>query len=196
MDIQIHVGGFLQTNGYLVTIGDVCFAVDAPQDMAAFVKESRKTPTHLLLTHQHFDHTMDAAALETSGLELIAERDFDSSITISETAIKWGLPGSVPEFSVEKQIQSGRFNIGEVVVEVRSVPGHSPDSIVFYLPDYGVCFSGDTVFRAGIGRSDLPGGDPVLLENAIREQLFTLPSGTRLLPGHGPDTTVGTEAAR
>ena len=196
MDIDIHVGGFLQTNGYLVTIGDVCFAVDAPQDMAAFLKQSGRKPSHLLLTHQHFDHTMDAAALEKSGLSLVAERDFDPSITISETAIKWGLPGSVPEFKVSRQIQSGNFSIGEVRVEVRSVPGHSPDSIVFYLPDHGVCFSGDTVFQSGIGRSDLPGGNHEQLISGIRGEIFSLPPQTRLLPGHGPETTVAAESGR
>ena len=64
---------------------------------------------------------------------------------------------------------------------------------VFYFPKENICFCGDLIFRESVGRTDLPGGDWATLENSIRTQIFTLPDETRLLSGHGPETTVGEE---
>jgi hydroxyacylglutathione hydrolase len=85
--------------------------------------------------------------------------------------------------------------VGGLDLDLRHVPGHSPDSLVFHLPEEEFAFAGDTLFAGSIGRTDLPGGrHPQLLE-AIREQLFTLAPMTRILPGHGPETTISKEVA-
>jgi glyoxylase-like metal-dependent hydrolase (beta-lactamase superfamily II) len=65
--------------------------------------------------------------------------------------------------------------------------------VVFYCKEAGVAFCGDVIFRGSIGRTDLPGGDFEKLMASIRAQIFSLPDGTRLLSGHGPETTVGIE---
>ena len=75
------------------------------------------------------------------------------------------------------------------------IPGHAVDSVVFYLPDHECAFAGDTVFGGSIGRTDLPGGSHQQLLDGIARHLLTLPPQTRLLPGHGPVTTVGEESA-
>ena len=78
-------------------------------------------------------------------------------------------------------------------VHVLFAPGHSPGHVMFYCEPLGVLFCGDVIFRDGIGRTDLDGGDwPTLLAN-IHEQVLTLPDETRLLSGHGPESTVGYE---
>jgi glyoxylase-like metal-dependent hydrolase (beta-lactamase superfamily II) len=64
---------------------------------------------------------------------------------------------------------------------------------VLYVAKENICFCGDLIFNAGVGRTDLPGGDWDTLENSIRTQIFTLPDETKLLSGHGPETTVGDE---
>jgi glyoxylase-like metal-dependent hydrolase (beta-lactamase superfamily II) len=64
---------------------------------------------------------------------------------------------------------------------------------VFYVAEAKVCFCGDLIFAGSVGRTDLPGGDFDTLAKSIREQIFTLPDDTRLLSGHGPETTVGQE---
>jgi glyoxylase-like metal-dependent hydrolase (beta-lactamase superfamily II) len=76
---------------------------------------------------------------------------------------------------------------------VLEVPGHCPGSLCFHLPAENVLFGGDVLFRGGIGRWDLPGGDHELLVTGIRDKILPLPDGTRVFPGHGPATTVGHE---
>jgi glyoxylase-like metal-dependent hydrolase (beta-lactamase superfamily II) len=65
--------------------------------------------------------------------------------------------------------------------------------VVLYCSNEKVCFCGDLIFQGSVGRTDLPGGDWAALESSIRTQIYTLPADTRLLPGHGPETTVGQE---
>ncbi|MBM3126018.1 MAG: MBL fold metallo-hydrolase, partial [Chloroflexi bacterium] len=72
-------------------------------------------------------------------------------------------------------------------------PGHTLGHCVLYVAREGVCFCGDLIFQRGVGRTDLPGGDWDTLEKSIREQIYSLPDETRLLSGHGPETTVGQE---
>jgi hydroxyacylglutathione hydrolase len=98
------------------------------------------------------------------------------------------------------------LKLGSIEFEVRHTPGHTPGLCVFYVADIGaersdpigersrsVCFCGDLIFRDSVGRTDLPGGDWQTLLDSIHTQIFTLPDETRLLSGHGPETTVGEE---
>jgi glyoxylase-like metal-dependent hydrolase (beta-lactamase superfamily II) len=85
--------------------------------------------------------------------------------------------------------------VGGLDFDLRHVPGHSPDSIVFCLLEQNQAFAGDTLFASSIGRTDLPGGGHQQLLDAIREQMLSLPPETRVLPGHGPATTIGQEIA-
>jgi hydroxyacylglutathione hydrolase len=77
--------------------------------------------------------------------------------------------------------------------DVLHVPGHSPDSICLSQPALGLLFGGDVLMRGGVGRTDLPGGSFATLAEGIRGKILTLPDSTRVLPGHGPETTVGME---
>ena len=81
------------------------------------------------------------------------------------------------------------------LVEVRDVSGHHPGSVLFYIPELGMAVVGDAIFKGSIGRTDFEGSDHALLLKNIREQIYTLPDETTLLPGHGPATTVGFEKA-
>jgi glyoxylase-like metal-dependent hydrolase (beta-lactamase superfamily II) len=83
-------------------------------------------------------------------------------------------------------VQVGRFGF-----EVRHVPGHAPGHVAFV--GHGLCLSGDVVFEDSIGRTDLAGGSLPVLMDSIRREVLTLPDATRILPGHGPETTVGRE---
>ena len=86
-----------------------------------------------------------------------------------------------------------KLRLGDVGFEVRFTPGHTTGHCILYVPDSGVCFCGDLIFAGSVGRTDFPGGNWDALVKSIREQVFTLPDDTRLLPGHGPETTVGEE---
>jgi glyoxylase-like metal-dependent hydrolase (beta-lactamase superfamily II) len=98
-----------------------------------------------------------------------------------------------PTITFEDGMQLPLTPGGEPVVEVRYAPGHSPGHVMFYCPALGVLVCGDVIFREGIGRTDLQDGDLDLLLKSIREKVLSLPDETRLLPGHGPESTVGHE---
>jgi glyoxylase-like metal-dependent hydrolase (beta-lactamase superfamily II) len=80
--------------------------------------------------------------------------------------------------------------------KVLHTPGHTPGSLSLYVPDADLLFSGDTLFRESIGRTDLPGGNYERIIRSISEKLLTLPDHTRVLPGHMQETTIAHERAR
>jgi len=97
-----------------------------------------------------------------------------------------------PEPTVD--LQHGQLlNLGEFQFEVRHTPGHTPGHVVFYCSQEAVVFCGDVIFQGSIGRTDLPGGDFSTLMNSINSEILALPDETRLLTGHGPETSVGIE---
>ena len=97
-----------------------------------------------------------------------------------------------PEPTID--LQHGQIlKLGSIEFEVRFTPGHTPGMCIFYVASEGICFCGDLIFRDSVGRTDLPGGDWGTLLKSIHEQVFTLSDETRLLSGHGPETTVGEE---
>jgi hydroxyacylglutathione hydrolase len=85
------------------------------------------------------------------------------------------------------------LRLGGNQFEVRHAPGHTQGHVMFYCPAEIVLFCGDVIFEGSIGRTDLPGGDFDTLISSIRSQILSLPDNTRLLSGHGPETTVGME---
>ena len=85
------------------------------------------------------------------------------------------------------------LNFSGFEVEIRHCPGHCPGNVIFWFRDEKVCFVGDVIFRESIGRFDLPGGDFDLLEASISNHIYSLPDDTKLMSGHGPETTVSHE---
>jgi glyoxylase-like metal-dependent hydrolase (beta-lactamase superfamily II) len=83
--------------------------------------------------------------------------------------------------------------LGSCTLEVLHVPGHSPGSVSYYVPEAGWAFVGDTLFNGGVGRTDLPGGSTKKLVASIQNRLYTLPNDTLAISGHGPTTTIGRE---
>ena len=86
-----------------------------------------------------------------------------------------------------------KIDVGNVVGTVVHTPGHTPGSLCFYYESENVLLSGDTLFRGGIGRTDLWGGDVRAIERSIRERLYSLNENTLVIPGHGPETQIGIE---
>lgn len=190
-------GGFVQTNGYLFQTPDGSWiAVDAPAGMAGWLTRRGIVPAALLLTHQHYDHVEDAAAVAAMGAKVHAWLPYSTALTLEEMMRAYGMPVVVPPFPVDVLLE-GRdaLEIGGCRIALAHVPGHAIDSVTFHLAEAGELFSGDTLFAGSIGRADLPGGDPELLIDGIWEKLFALPESTRVYPGHGPATTIGRERA-
>jgi glyoxylase-like metal-dependent hydrolase (beta-lactamase superfamily II) len=105
---------------------------------------------------------------------------------------KYGLQvGEAPPPPHHDLSHGDELQVGEYTFSVRHVPGHSKGGVAFV--GHGVVFCGDALFTGSIGRTDLPGGDMETLLTSIREQLLSLPDDTIVYPGHGPETTIGTE---
>lgn len=153
----------------------------------------------IIHTHTHIDHVGATAAVQrkTNARACIHESDRFLYQMLPVQAAMLGIP--LPE-SVEMEgslkdggaIHAGTFEIG-----ILHTPGHTPGSVSFVLEtEAGThVFAGDTLFRRGIGRTDLWGGDSDLIMRSLREKLLTLPDDAIVVPGHGPGTTIGEERA-
>lgn len=163
-------------------------------ELAATIAEQGLTITAIVATHAHFDHVMAAERLrEVTGAPFYLH-DEDKPVLewLEESGrlflgVELGPPPEVDTSAAE----GDRLVAGAMGLEVIHTPGHSPGSIS--LVGEGVVFAGDTLFAGSIGRTDLPGGDPQALLDAVRAKLFELPDETPVYPGHGPATTIGEE---
>lgn len=152
------------------------------------------------LTHSHLDHCGGVAPLlERYAVPLIAhpgEQEMRAHVT--SIAKMYGLPlenwPTCPEPS-QSIVGGETLSVGKHSALVLHTPGHSPGHVSFYFAEDGVVLSGDALFQGSIGRTDLPGGNHEQLITSIRRELLTLPDATRVLSGHGPDTTIGAERA-
>jgi hydroxyacylglutathione hydrolase len=190
--------GPLDNNLYLLTTPDVkdAIVVDPSIDSEAVLAEIARrslSVKRILLTHAHIDHILMVKRFhEATGAPVwlhaadqpLYDRGADQAASIG---LPW--PGSA---SIAHAIEDGE-EVGIPGITVRAVhtPGHSPGSVTF-ITEEGM-ISGDVLFRASVGRTDLPGGDWATLVRTIREGLFRYPASTRVLPGHGPETTIGLE---
>jgi len=186
--------GPLGENAYLVETPEGAVFID-PGDEAprllALAQEAGLTPRAILLTHAHFDHLGAVAPLvEALGLPVFLHPlDLPLYQRAPEMAALFGLAVPPPPPKVEP-LEEGMEVFG---LEVFHLPGHSPGHVAFLDREGGQVFSGDLLFRGGIGRYDLPGADPRALFASLR-RLLTLPPTTQVHPGHGPSTTLGLEA--
>ena len=103
----------------------------------------------------------------------------------------FGLPPEDAKTSIDHHLQDEEpLTFGDMQLKVLHTPGHTPGSCCFSFEEAGLVFSGDTLFQMGIGRTDLPGGDPDAITKSIQERLFTLDEGTNVIPGHGRFTRI------
>lgn len=204
MSIKLRVipAGALQTNAYLISDTDRKEAalIDAPDGVMEFVgpalEEDGCALTDLLLTHGHYDHIGDAAKIAKKGATVYGHAADKSLFESPQGMQAWVYPPELvlEGFAVNKWVEEGeRLEVLGMACEVRHVPGHCPGNVLFYFPDAAIAFVGDALFAGGIGRTDLPGGAFSELENSIRTRIYTLPEETKVLPGHGPQTSVGEE---
>ena len=196
MKITSYTGGFVQTNGYLVETPDGNLLVDAPEGIADWITQGGVRVDDVVLTHQHYDHVTDAAALKALGARLHAFADYSKDLTLESAARGWGLPISVTPYQIDSRFDmTAPLRLAGLDFTLAHVPGHSLDSVTLYLAAHGVVFSGDTLFAGTVGRTDLPGGSTQQLRDGIARHLMTLPPETTVFPGHGESTSVGEEAA-
>lgn len=205
--------GSFQTNCYVVApaAGEECVVVDPGQDavdgLEDVLREHRLKPVAVLVTHGHIDHMWSVAPVcgardipawihpedrellsdPARGLSLAAGQELFGGLTFTE-------PDDVRELSDGEVLK-----LAGMELTVDHAPGHTRGSVTFRLPRAGetpgVMFSGDLLFAGSIGRTDLPGGDYPTILRSLAATCLPLPGDTVVLPGHGPQTTIGHERA-
>lgn len=198
VEIYPFVLGMVQTNTYLV--GDdeskEAVVIDPADDGKEIVQEALRhewTIKSIWLTHAHFDHI--------GGVQEI-KQSIRTPVSVglhAEDLPLWRNQGGAALFGL--RFEAGKepdilfyhgqiLNLGKYQFEVRHTPGHTPGHVVVYCSQLALCFCGDLIFQGSVGRTDLPGGDFNQLINSIQQNILTLPDETRLLSGHGPETSV------
>ncbi len=149
----------------------------------------------IVVTHAHLDHIAGAKMLseQTGAPVLFHQADLFQFTWMEQQAAWMGVPMpkiAPPDASAE---EGTKIQVGVETGEVLFTPGHTDGSISLHFPQSCLLLAGDTLFRGGIGRTDLPGGDGALILRSIREKLLPLPEHTIVIAGHGVSTTIGQE---
>jgi hydroxyacylglutathione hydrolase len=196
--------GPLAANAYLV--GDAktreAAVVDPgqqPGELLRRLQEEGWRVRLILLTHAHADHVGGATMVaQWSGAPLYVAAAEESWLYDPRANLSaWITPEEPVRVGKDVRVRllegGETLAVGRVPIRVLGTPGHTPGSLSYHLPQAGAVLTGDTLFRRSVGRTDLPGGDPGQLLRSIRQELFSLPGETQVLPGHGPSSTVQEE---
>lgn len=199
MIIETLPVGLLQANCYLVgcEVTRQAAVIDPggdPQVILAAAQRRELSIAYVLNTHGHFDHMdANAAIVEATGATLAIHPLDVPLLEASGGAALFGLRGHASPAPSQELHDGDEIEVGKLRFEVLHTPGHTPGHVCLYEAEQGVLFDGDVLFRRGVGRADLPGGNWGQLLNSIRQVLFALPEETVVYSGHGPPTTIGEE---
>jgi glyoxylase-like metal-dependent hydrolase (beta-lactamase superfamily II) len=157
-----------------------------------FIVSNAIKPIYILNTHCHIDHILGNAYIKSKyKIPLLVPRLEQEILRYSSViAPHYGFTRyQISEFDQLIDVDT-KLMLDDTKIDIKYVPGHSPGHLAFLFEDDKLCFSGDVLFAGSIGRSDLPGGHHQTLINSIETQLFVLPPDFKVLPGHGPSTTI------
>jgi hydroxyacylglutathione hydrolase len=203
MLIRVHPAPMFATNCWVLAAekGSECIIVDPGMpDISAeiemIIEEEGLKPVAVLLTHGHLDHTFSVIPLADGyGIpayihsedrkallhpELLLSKEFASTIA----ATTWSEPNEIRELKNNQKLEAVGLNITAI-----HAPGHTPGSLMFTINDE-VLISGDVLFAGSIGRTDLPNGSSEAMARTLKTKVTPLGDHLRVLPGHGPDTTI------
>ncbi|HJR19808.1 MAG TPA: MBL fold metallo-hydrolase [Actinomycetota bacterium] len=199
--VEGYTLGVFASNTYIAAAkaGDAAVVIDPGQDAAPLIKERLAahglTLQSVLLTHGHLDHIWSAADVaDAAGVPAYIHPGDRYMLNDPGAALgRMGMgkmeittPADVRDLS-----DGDRFTFGDLVLETRHTPGHTPGHCVFLTN--GILFSGDLIFQGSIGRTDFPGGSLEDLMESIKRVVLPLDDDVMILSGHGPETTVGIE---
>ena len=179
-----------------------CVVIDAgnsnPREDAAldnFIAQHGLKPVMAVNTHGHFDHTLGVEHLKQRyaiPFALSAKDQFLLDNAATSGSVFGVKTGAMPSVDLDLD-QMAEIRFGNSLLQILRTPGHSPGHVVFYNPESKSLFSGDTLFRESIGRTDLPGGDYSWIMRSILDVIVPLGEEVHVYPGHGPESTIGHE---
>jgi glyoxylase-like metal-dependent hydrolase (beta-lactamase superfamily II) len=193
----------LQENTYVIynekgeccIIDPGCYFTNERNELKNFITQHQLRPKSLLNTHCHLDHIFGNKFVHTE--YNLALHIHPNEKPVFDNAPAAGLMFGLPFDHYKGELlfidEKDTIALGDDVFEILFTPGHSSGSISFYCKAQKFIVSGDVLFRRGIGRTDLPGGDFETLINSIESKLFVLPDEVLVYSGHGPETTIGFE---
>ena len=204
MNYSIHpiVCGAYQENAYLLCPENSrdAILIDPGDDLdllKATLSEKGRVLKAILLTHGHFDHILAAQPLSAITGAPVYVHELDNEMLSSSYLNGYNAACSVQpcpkDFEADELEET--FDLCGIHFEILHTPGHTPGSVCYYDADNAVLFSGDTLFCAGFGRMDLPGGSPAQMRTSLKK-LFALPGNTTVHCGHGESTTIALEKGR
>jgi len=157
------------------------------------LKASGLTVKYIINTHGHFDHVSGNGPLKDATGAAILIHPLDAAMLpkLSSNAAFFGISVDNSPPSDQTIEEGDSVSFGEIHLKVLHTPGHTPGGISLYAN--GIVFVGDTLFSGSIGRTDFPGGDFNTLISSIRTKLFKMDDDVRVLSGHGPETSIGSE---
>lgn len=196
MQVNKLVVGQLDVNCYSVSDDSAEAMIIDPGDEAEriflMIDKLGLMPRYILLTHAHYDHACAAGDLKDKyGASIVMhEEEGATYLATKDLCISWGYgPEDFPPPDISVA-DGDSLRVGNIAFKVLHTPGHSPGGICLY--GEGTLFTGDTLFREAVGRTDLPGGDMGKLRGSL-QRILSLPSDTRVMPGHGDETTIDFE---
>lgn len=196
MIIKQYVAGFLENNMYLVLdeASKKGVLIDATECLPEIIEDARDYDIeYILLTHGHFDHILSLNDLKKAlnAKAVINNNDIIISDNINEFTRLFDMPDSIPP-KYDKFVDDGdTITAGNLKFKTITTPGHTQGSVCYLIDDK--LFSGDTIFRESVGRTDLFGGDYKKLKDSIRNKIFALDDNITVYTGHGEPTTIGHE---
>ena len=198
MILKQYIAGPIDANNYLVADEKSKEAVlidcsEHVQKILDDVKELGLKVKYILLTHGHFDHVMGINSMKKElGAEVLINQKDEKQIEMTQTILKTFCIFVEKNPEYDKYIDKNtELKIGEIPIKIFETPGHTEGGLCYLIE--GKLFSGDTLFRNYVGRTDLPGGNYAKLENSIKNVLYKLPDETEVFPGHNEMTTIGYE---
>jgi glyoxylase-like metal-dependent hydrolase (beta-lactamase superfamily II) len=168
---------------------------DEIDDILALVRQHHLTVKQIAVTHAHIDHVGGAMKLKAlTGAPVLLNRNDDALLKMLDVQATWiGVPppGAV---TIDDPLRDGdKLLVGTREASVIHTPGHTQGSVCLYFPAEKTLIAGDTLFAGSIGRTDLPGGNSRQIISSLHHRVLALPDETLVVPGHGPNTTIGVE---
>jgi glyoxylase-like metal-dependent hydrolase (beta-lactamase superfamily II) len=168
---------------------------DDIDEVVALIQQLKLQVKQIVITHAHIDHVGGAMKLRAiTGAPILLNQSDYALLKMLDAQAAWLGMAAPGEVAIEASIGEGEsLQAGSLKATVMHTPGHTEGSVCLYFPAEKLLIAGDTLFAGSIGRTDLPGGSFEKIMHSLRDRVMSLPDETVVIPGHGPNTSIGEE---